>query len=390
MGMVAITPAEFFRAEVPPPRSRCVPGKTVDGPTASLQRRQGPIMARVQSGFVPISAVPSPLSGRDAVAVSNRAVAGAAAARQTWQRRRSEDRRKRSKSDCLSDRSWPVANDFSNVPLQARDASSKPEAAMPSVPARSPSRSRSVVRKTGTVRVVSASRSPGPSISQTLRISANGISNGEPGHHGSIVVRATSTSRSPDKVSGIVRPANDSRSPVRRGRRGSVRVLNAGAVGKSIARRGAATDVLDIDDSSSSSGRSDTTETGASTPPTSASPSEDEKSRSPKRKVRTGPLVPELFVPPSLIPTGEKIVAPPRLPTYFPPLPKEHLKVSAEVDKNDQGTPDEWVKRDGRLIRLTGKHPFSACACQRLARRKLKRHAQTAKRRWALFMKPGS
>lgn len=29
------------------------------------------------------------------------------------------------------------------------------------------------------------------------------------------------------------------------------------------------------------------------------------------------------------------------------------------IDYRDQGTPDEWVPRDGRLVRLTGRHPFN-------------------------------
>lgn len=29
-------------------------------------------------------------------------------------------------------------------------------------------------------------------------------------------------------------------------------------------------------------------------------------------------------------------------------------------DYRDKGTPDEWVPRDGRMVRLTGKHPFNA------------------------------
>jgi nitrate reductase (NAD(P)H) len=32
---------------------------------------------------------------------------------------------------------------------------------------------------------------------------------------------------------------------------------------------------------------------------------------------------------------------------------------SLPCDVRDVGTPDEWVKRDGRLVRLTGKHPFN-------------------------------
>ena len=33
--------------------------------------------------------------------------------------------------------------------------------------------------------------------------------------------------------------------------------------------------------------------------------------------------------------------------------------VATEIDPKDVGTPDEWVPRDPRLIRLTGKHPFN-------------------------------
>eukprot|EP00957_Ditylum_brightwellii_P166352 12663931-Ditylum_brightwellii.AAC.1 len=28
-------------------------------------------------------------------------------------------------------------------------------------------------------------------------------------------------------------------------------------------------------------------------------------------------------------------------------------------DYRDKGTPDEWIPRDGRLVRLTGRHPFN-------------------------------
>ena len=28
-------------------------------------------------------------------------------------------------------------------------------------------------------------------------------------------------------------------------------------------------------------------------------------------------------------------------------------------DYRDTGTPDEWIPRDGRLVRLTGRHPFN-------------------------------
>ena len=30
-----------------------------------------------------------------------------------------------------------------------------------------------------------------------------------------------------------------------------------------------------------------------------------------------------------------------------------------ECDYRDQGTPDSWLPRDGRLVRLTGRHPFN-------------------------------
>jgi hypothetical protein len=36
------------------------------------------------------------------------------------------------------------------------------------------------------------------------------------------------------------------------------------------------------------------------------------------------------------------------------PLPVEH------VDSRDQNTADSHVKRDPRMLRLTGKHPFNA------------------------------
>ncbi|KAF9160883.1 hypothetical protein BGX21_001253 [Mortierella sp. AD011] len=36
------------------------------------------------------------------------------------------------------------------------------------------------------------------------------------------------------------------------------------------------------------------------------------------------------------------------------------LTTTLDVDKRDQGTPDEWIIRDPTLIRLTGRHPFNA------------------------------
>ena len=46
-------------------------------------------------------------------------------------------------------------------------------------------------------------------------------------------------------------------------------------------------------------------------------------------------------------------------PTWadFPPVPKNHLgsSESSEYATFDEGTPDDWVKRDKRLVKLTGK-----------------------------------
>ena len=45
------------------------------------------------------------------------------------------------------------------------------------------------------------------------------------------------------------------------------------------------------------------------------------------------------------------------------PEPKVIQNAKAQCDMpadvRDKGTPDEWVSRDGRLVRLTGKHPFN-------------------------------
>ncbi len=39
---------------------------------------------------------------------------------------------------------------------------------------------------------------------------------------------------------------------------------------------------------------------------------------------------------------------------------KTMFALQSNPDYRDQGTPDEWIPRDGRLIRLTGRHPFNA------------------------------
>lgn len=41
-------------------------------------------------------------------------------------------------------------------------------------------------------------------------------------------------------------------------------------------------------------------------------------------------------------------------------LAKSYLDLQKFPDHRDVGTPDEWIPRDGRLIRLTGQHPFNA------------------------------
>ena len=42
-----------------------------------------------------------------------------------------------------------------------------------------------------------------------------------------------------------------------------------------------------------------------------------------------------------------------------PPKKMDITYVTKDIDGKDVGTPDEWVPRDPRLIRLTGKHPFN-------------------------------
>ncbi|GMH49941.1 hypothetical protein TrLO_g5049 [Triparma laevis f. longispina] len=41
------------------------------------------------------------------------------------------------------------------------------------------------------------------------------------------------------------------------------------------------------------------------------------------------------------------------------PVPFDANGRPASVDAKDVGTPDEWVQRDGRMVRLTGRHPFN-------------------------------
>lgn len=34
--------------------------------------------------------------------------------------------------------------------------------------------------------------------------------------------------------------------------------------------------------------------------------------------------------------------------------------IDLPCDSRDKGTPDEWIPRDGRMVRLTGRHPFNS------------------------------
>ncbi|KAJ3562976.1 hypothetical protein NP233_g9237 [Leucocoprinus birnbaumii] len=74
--------------------------------------------------------------------------------------------------------------------------------------------------------------------------------------------------------------------------------------------------------------------------------------------------LPTPFYPPSLLEEDIKVKSEPsvarQIPSClgFPELPQD--KVSSEINPSDVATPDAWVPRDGRMVRLTGKHPFNA------------------------------
>ncbi|KAF9480637.1 nitrate reductase [Pholiota conissans] len=74
--------------------------------------------------------------------------------------------------------------------------------------------------------------------------------------------------------------------------------------------------------------------------------------------------LPAPFFPPSLAQKDPRYdlpsVIPRQLPSHlgFPSLPTE--KACSNVDPADIGTPDAWIPRDSRLVRLTGKHPFNS------------------------------
>ncbi|CAE6358002.1 unnamed protein product [Rhizoctonia solani] len=60
---------------------------------------------------------------------------------------------------------------------------------------------------------------------------------------------------------------------------------------------------------------------------------------------------------PASISIDHKLNSTTGLPSHFPALPKSAPPTL--VSSQDAQTPDNWVKRDDRLIRLTGKHPFN-------------------------------
>lgn len=76
---------------------------------------------------------------------------------------------------------------------------------------------------------------------------------------------------------------------------------------------------------------------------------------------------------PSIAPTCEELYGPYPRAIPVPFLDKEHDTPPADKvekakdmwdlkeyhDYRDAGTPDEWIPRDGRLVRLTGRHPFN-------------------------------
>ncbi|KAH7335973.1 nitrate reductase [Rhizoctonia solani] len=61
---------------------------------------------------------------------------------------------------------------------------------------------------------------------------------------------------------------------------------------------------------------------------------------------------------PASICIDDKLLATAELPSSFPALPES--TPPSIVSAQDEQTPDSWVKRDDRLVRLTGKHPFNS------------------------------
>ncbi|KAG6809936.1 hypothetical protein H0H92_014018 [Tricholoma furcatifolium] len=70
--------------------------------------------------------------------------------------------------------------------------------------------------------------------------------------------------------------------------------------------------------------------------------------------------LPSPFLPPSLAVAQFTNVdtCPRAIDSVFPQVPQD--EACKQGDKQDAGTPDEWVIRDSRMVRLTGKHPFNS------------------------------
>ncbi|KAG6852835.1 hypothetical protein C0991_008708 [Blastosporella zonata] len=70
--------------------------------------------------------------------------------------------------------------------------------------------------------------------------------------------------------------------------------------------------------------------------------------------------LPSPFHPPSLAASqfADVDTRPREIDTALPPVPRD--EACKNVDSQDVGTPDSWVIRDHRMVRLTGKHPFNA------------------------------
>ncbi|GAA5984122.1 hypothetical protein JCM10908_006059 [Rhodotorula pacifica] len=104
--------------------------------------------------------------------------------------------------------------------------------------------------------------------------------------------------------------------------------------------------------SSSAASSDDWSQSTPSTAPTTAPPS-------PKLR-DDGAELPSPFYPPSLARVEGLLAstAADTLPVEYPPLPSTS-KLPSEADPQTKGTPDQWIPRDERLVRLTGKWPFN-------------------------------
>lgn len=113
--------------------------------------------------------------------------------------------------------------------------------------------------------------------------------------------------------------------------------------------------------SSDSPATSSSSSSGRSTPPTSAI---DTQPASPKLSDSTSESsLEEQYALPASMRLKEvySSIQHPSLPKEYPPLPKVEV-LSGPLDA---GTPDEWIKRDSRLIRLVSCSPSRTSVAQR-------------------------